>query len=474
MTNHLTSHQISCYCGQKLLAPDERRRLEKHITVCHACREQVCIAGNMNVDVRAFLADLEVEILAEDDHLECEQLVAYVSDKMDEFDRMIADTHLEVCEMCAREVRDLQDYKVSAFTETSILVPAKKVPFSERLFPFRHELNLPRFAYIAGFAIVLSLLLLASFAVLRKQDVAPDTQMAQITSSNQTLERTAVPEQATPSVSVQSESLESIERSDKVSQRNPTSNKQPQRTTRAAEIPALPTQTAVVINDGDGQVTLDAQGRISGLRKTSPELKSTVADALITGRVETTALESVASSSGVTLKGAAEDAEFEVLMPVGTVVMTDQPVFRWQPVKGASSYVVTVVKRGQVQVATSGLLSATTWRPSAGQLQPGIVYRWGVVATLADGTETSAPSPTAPEARFKILEQDRVERIKKSVNRHARSPLLLGVLYAREGLVDDAEREFERLVRQNPRSHFARKLLQSVRGLRTGSSSKEQ
>lgn len=474
MTNHLTSHQISCYCGQKLLAPGERRRLERHIAVCNVCREQVCVAGNMKVDVRAFLADLEIEILAEDDHLECEQIVAYVGDKMDEFDRMIADSHLEVCKMCAREVNDLQDFKVKTLPENSLVLPAKQIPFSERLSNFWHELNFPRFAYVTGFAIVLSLLVLASFAVLRKQDTAPDTQLAQSTPSNQTPVRTVVPEQVIPSASEQSKSLKETESRGKGSPPNPTSNKQPQHTTRAAGTPAPTTNTVVVINDGDGQVTLDARGRISGLQSDSPELKSSLTDVLITGRVETTSLEGVASSSGVTLKGAAEDAKFEVLAPVGTVVMTDAPEFRWQPIKGAVGYIVTIVKRGQVQVATSGRLSATAWHPPAGQLQPGIIYRWGVVATLADGTEVSAPGSTAPEARFKILEQSRVEEIKKSVNRYAGSPLSLGVLYAREGLIDDAEREFERLVRQNPRSRIASKLLQSVRGLRTGANSKER
>ncbi len=55
--------------------------------------------------------------------------------------------------------------------------------------------------------------------------------------------------------------------------------------------------------------------------------------------------------------------------------------------------------------------------------------------------------PPAPEAKFKVLEQSQaneLERIKKTA---ANSPLTLGVLYAQAGLLNDAEREFETLLK---------------------------
>ncbi|MGH9882254.1 MAG: tetratricopeptide repeat protein [Pyrinomonadaceae bacterium] len=41
-----------------------------------------------------------------------------------------------------------------------------------------------------------------------------------------------------------------------------------------------------------------------------------------------------------------------------------------------------------------------------------------------------------------------------------------GTLYARAGLLDDAERELRALLAANPKSPTARKLLQSVRAIR--------
>jgi hypothetical protein len=42
-------------------------------------------------------------------------------------------------------------------------------------------------------------------------------------------------------------------------------------------------------------------------------------------------------------------------------------------------------------------------------------------------------------------------------------PLTLGVLYAEQGLLEEAQAQFEKLLRNNPTSNTAKKLLQDVR-----------
>lgn len=51
-------------------------------------------------------------------------------------------------------------------------------------------------------------------------------------------------------------------------------------------------------------------------------------------------------------------------------------------------------------------------------------------------------------------------------NSIAGSHLTLGVLYAQAGLLDDAERELQLLLRANPQSALAQKLLRGVRAKR--------
>jgi lipopolysaccharide biosynthesis regulator YciM len=74
--------------------------------------------------------------------------------------------------------------------------------------------------------------------------------------------------------------------------------------------------------------------------------------------------------------------------------------------------------------------------------------------------------PPAPEAKFKVLEKSKAEELDRVRKSYPRSHLILGSLYERAGLLDDAEREFQSLVSANPKSTVARKLLRNVRSLR--------
>ena len=72
----------------------------------------------------------------------------------------------------------------------------------------------------------------------------------------------------------------------------------------------------------------------------------------------------------------------------------------------------------------------------------------------------------APDAKFKILDASSANEIAAAKRQAGNSHLLLGVVYANAGLLDDAEREFQALLKQNPRSDLARKLLNKVKAAR--------
>jgi hypothetical protein len=65
-----------------------------------------------------------------------------------------------------------------------------------------------------------------------------------------------------------------------------------------------------------------------------------------------------------------------------------------------------------------------------------------------------------------VLEQAKIEEIANARRAYAKSHLVLGLLYANAGLLDDAEREFNALVKANPQSTVPRKLLGSVKAAR--------
>ena len=176
--------------------------------------------------------------------------------------------------------------------------------------------------------------------------------------------------------------------------------------------------------------------------------------------------------TGVHLKGPTDVAQYEVVGPLGTLVMSEQPTLSWRPISDvpapdAVAFFVTITDLDTGQKQRSGPITSMHWSARE-PLQPGHRYRWSVVAHLSDGQETHAPFPPAPEARFKVLDRDKAAALRRLVGSGGSlSPYVRGMLYAQEGLIDDAEREFERLVDLNPRSAVAKKLLRNVRSLRT-------
>jgi hypothetical protein len=65
-----------------------------------------------------------------------------------------------------------------------------------------------------------------------------------------------------------------------------------------------------------------------------------------------------------------------------------------------------------------------------------------------------------------ILDQAKANELAEAKNASAGSHLTLGILYAQAGLLDDAERELQALLRANPQSSLAQKLLRSVKAKR--------
>ena len=115
-------------------------------------------------------------------------------------------------------------------------------------------------------------------------------------------------------------------------------------------------------------------------------------------------------------------------------------------------------------VASSELLSSnqTTWTPLT-PLKRGEIYSWGVEATV-DGKKIYAPGITETEMKFKVLSESSVRELEQL--KKARSHLALGVFYANEGMVAEAEREFQILVRDNPRVPVLKKLLMQIQSWR--------
>ncbi|MFL6263488.1 MAG: zf-HC2 domain-containing protein [Thermoanaerobaculia bacterium] len=226
-----------------------------------------------------------------------------------------------------------------------------------------------------------------------------------------------------------------------------------------------PERPAVELADGGGRVALGPRGELVGLSSLPAEWRRDVAAALRSGRLDRPREIADLAGTEPALRGAAATAPFTLLAPLATAVAGGRPSFRWTPLAGAGSYEVKVFDPELHPVAASGLLTGTDWTPDR-PLPAGMVYAWQVVVRLGD-EDVIAPGPQAPPALFRVLAPDQARAVESAAREADGSPLALGVLYARSGLLDDAERELARVAAANPGSATARGLLASVRSWRS-------
>jgi hypothetical protein len=279
----------------------------------------------------------------------------------------------------------------------------------------------------------------------------------------------------------------------------------------------LAARRALTIQDKKGPVGLDAEGDLVGFDGLPVAAGKVLAAALRRGGVDvpdeirTLAAPRTAPAAAdvgpePTAAGAQEIA-MTLATAAGTIVRSTRPVLSWGAVEGAKAYRVAVFDAAGTVIVRGGPMRGSTWTVSRA-LQRGAVYEWRVVALRAaeagaaavnaanpGPTETAAapasdtgsaavaeiaaaaPAPAAPRgpvmerfasgaARFKVLGQDEATALERVLRAAPGSRLVAGVMAARAGLLDDAERDLRALAAENSDSGVARGLLASVEAAR--------
>jgi hypothetical protein len=145
--------------------------------------------------------------------------------------------------------------------------------------------------------------------------------------------------------------------------------------------------------------------------------------------------------------------------PDGIAIRTASPTFRWRPIAGVERYIVKVYDdadpaRRFDPVAESGPIVGTRWTPEKPLLRRR-VYTWQVTASDDPGVGVKRA-----QGKFRVLALSEVNELKAAERVRPRSHLAMGVLYARLGLLDEAEGEFRAAM---PQSEVAKELLRDLR-----------
>jgi hypothetical protein len=160
------------------------------------------------------------------------------------------------------------------------------------------------------------------------------------------------------------------------------------------------------------------------------------------------------------LRGVAAAAELSVVEPVGTAVVADRPLFRWNAPAGVP-VVVEIFDQSFRPVARSGAVTGHQWSP-AEPLPRDRTYVWQVVTADA-GERRLAPAPPLPDARFRVVPAADARRIDAA--REEEPSLEVASLYAGAGALDEAGRELQRLVDSGRDDAVVRRLRQRVDNL---------
>jgi hypothetical protein len=431
MLDHISTKRMEEFCA-RALSPDDFSLAARHMTRCETCLRTFRETSRRRRGNKPAVIDLSLENWFKDEHLEYERLVSYAGGQLDETEHEITEAHLRACPGCLKDVRGFLEYKRRIepwIREDALPEPRRN---SWKIWDWFRQLPKPAFAAplaVAAAITIIALLLYRGTGIERR----PDDGLARTSPS---------PDLPT----------------------GPSASPSPQASV-AATTPTPANEVIASLNDNGRRILLDSSGKITGIDGLSSDLQLSMEKALREEAIRRPSALSALNGVSGGLRGTDDKARFKLLSPAGIVLAEDRPVFRWEPLNGATEYQVFIGDLKQQDATVSEKLPANTtrWIPAT-RLKRGRTYFWAVTATV-NGESVMAPRPAEPEVKFKVLEESKMREL-NNLNKTPRSNLALGVFYANAGMVAEAEREFQTLAKQNPDSCVAAKLLRAVRSWR--------
>lgn len=436
---HLTDQQVEAYRDRTLDA-NAGSALASHLAACDPCLRRVIDTAHVDVAYSSLKESLILRPEEEPFHLSREELKRYAQGQADQADRTIFESHLDDCLDCSRLAEDLSLVAPAVATGEAIGEPR---PATTSLWPrflgsWRRSPSL-RPVYLGGIALVIVSATLLILSIRSRYSSGGAQVSAPQAASSDTRDQNqpgTTPPGAQPGAQPGDEIV--------------------------SDTPERPKEIVVSLVDGSLEVTLDKQGKLSGLDGMSKPIQSAVQHALSTKEIEKPRVLDQLESQRIILLGEPSDSTpIALLAPIGVVSLYDRPTFRWQPLTGATNYRISIYDSNFNRVVQSSPQATNTWRAPA-PLKRGSTYFWEI-SGLKDGQEITSPVAPAPRAQFRIVDAKTAGEINQVSRTRPDSRLVLGILYARAGLLDDAEREFQLLVNANPSSEVAGRLLSRVR-----------
>jgi hypothetical protein len=430
MSAHLSNEIVERFHAQSLTGSD-RSVIYDHIPDCETCRRRVVTSQAETVALRGLTDHLLPKEGEEPYHLDPATVEAFVNDTLDPLDRSTTKLHLEDCEECSAEVTDLRESlaTMKAASRQQVDRPLTAEVAKSRSLRLSMPIRIAATVALVAFAAV------ALIAVLKWRSNSPS-----ITTGSQPTPL------GSPQVPALTPSPDTGANPPKLAENPPTK-----------ELGEQP-RNVIALKDGSNEIALDQSGNVVGLFSLPAETREAVKEALTEERLSRPSVLDDVTSAEVSVRGPGSEERISISSPANTVINNNKPTLRWTPSTIAEAYRVEIADETFHQVAKSADLPATTrsWTPSI-PLKRGGIYTWTIRAVNQGGE----PSAVTSQAKFRILGEDKVRQLNR-LKTGPQSHLALGIFYAREGMLAEAEREIGILVKENPNSGVVKKLLKQI------------
>lgn len=434
MSAHLSNEIVERFHSQSMTGGD-RGVIYDHILGCETCRRKVVTSQTAVVALQALTNQTLPQQGEEPYHLDPATIDSFVNDTLDPLDRSTVKLHLEDCAECSDEVNDFRE-------SLATMKAASRLRQQGQAATIATPASRPTFSFSMKIAAAVALIAVATVALIvlsrwRSIPVEPTA------GSRPTPLSSPQPPGTAPS---------------------PATINPPQLAENPPVKGPVEKQQGViaVLKDGPNEITLDQSRAVAGLPSLPSESRQAVKEALSGEAINRPGVLDEVTSAQVSERSATGGEEgIRIAYPTNSVILVNRPTLRWSPSKTAESYRVEIADEAFHQIAKSEDLpsSSSAWTPAA-ELKRGAIYTWTIRAVNKGGE----PSALTSQAKFKILGEGEVRQLNRL--KAARSHLALGLFYAHQGMINEAEREFNALLKQNPDSDVGKRLLRDVRSWR--------
>lgn len=456
-TNHITPELAQRY-RRRTLSAVNLRLVEDHLATCAACRRTV--SGEPESAAAGPAG-------SESTHLTSKQLAHLADDDLAPSEAAPLRAHVQTCAQCAIRLRDLEEFRSYLRGGTSEPVTPWYAMILDCL---RHPLVWVPLQSVTVAALVVAFQVQPLKQRLREErrlSAAAAQERDRVREENRELAQKAATGNG------QTERVAALEaKNDLLLQQQAQLQASLVRETearRAAERHSVRPDSLLALQSGSDTYTFRPDGTSAGRIDLAAPVPGDVAAAVRDQRLpEPAILLTLDAPPPVPMPDAG--ARLTLLSPVRTVVLSPQPELTWKPMAGADRYEVSLTDVTEataprpVQAAPLATTSPTV-TPTAPLLR-GHKYEWEVKAFAAGKPLGFGPQKPDGAARFRVMDQQQADALPDNVRKASGSPLLLGIVYAREGLLEEAQRELERVEKSNPQSPVARRIAESVRALR--------